>query len=52
MQGGLGSERPLDWLPHDQDDYALTSNPFRAYVAGELKADAAIAKELRKAKTG
>ena len=42
------------WIgcPMIKDDYALTSNPFRAYVAGELKADAAIAKELRKAKTG
>ena len=42
------------WIgcPMIKDDYALTTNPFRAYVAGELKADAAIAKELRKAKTG
>ena len=42
------------WIgcPMIKDDFALTSNPFRADVAGELKADAAIAKELRKAKTG
>ena len=32
------------------DDSSMVTNPFRAYVAGELKADAAIAKELRKAK--
>ena len=36
--------------PMVKDDYTLSTNAFRAYVAVELRSDVVIAKDLRKAK--